>query len=340
MRILFLMKYSSYSPSSTISSGLRNSVSFLVEALKEHHIDAQSVHVIDSNCIDKEVTRVKPDIAVLEAYWTTPEKMRELVKLHPKIKWFIRPHSNMPFLVTETIAIKWSLDFLTIDNVFVTPNNAKLVSDLAELAGLNKKKLIFLPNFYPVDETIQKAKFFNWKRKEIQVGCFGALRMLKNQVNQAIAALKFANRHNLRLSFHINTARIEGANANAVLTNLEAIFSAEPKHTLVKHDWFDHDVFMRLVAMMDVGMQVSFTETFNIVAADFATQLVPIVVSPEIEWASSLCYADPTDSDKIADVMDSVLSARWLFVSMYRNRNHLKEQVEDNLKIWLKLLRD
>lgn len=46
----------------------------------------------------------------------------------------------------------------------------------------------------------------------------------------------------------------------------------------------------------DVGMQVSFSETFNIVAADMVRVGLPLVVSPAIEWVSRFAMADPVDS--------------------------------------------
>ena len=45
---------------------------------------------------------------------------------------------------------------------------------------------------------------------------------------------------------------------------------------------------------MDLSLQVSFSETFNIVSADAAISNVPLVVSSEVFWAAHL-QADPTD---------------------------------------------
>src|SRR6185503_21204160 len=110
----------------------------------------------------------------------------------------------------------------------------------------------------------------------LDVGCFGAVRPLKNVVTQALAAIVAARRLGLRLNFHINGGRIEGGGSPA-MRNLEALFAATPDAELMSHGWTDHESFRTLVARMDVVSQVSFSETFNIVCADAASQGVPIV---------------------------------------------------------------
>jgi hypothetical protein len=57
---------------------------------------------------------------------------------------------------------------------------------------------------------------------------------------------------------------------------------------------------------MDICMQVSFSETFNIVSADSVVNAVPIVVSKEVTWATNHCVADPTDSGSIVDALNNV----------------------------------
>ena len=72
------------------------------------------------------------------------------------------------------------------------------------------------------------------------------------------------------------------------------------------HDWLDHKDFLELVKTMDLALQVSLTETFNIVSADTINQNIPTVVSPEIRWASSFYKADPHN---LQDIIDHMLLA-------------------------------
>jgi hypothetical protein len=55
---------------------------------------------------------------------------------------------------------------------------------------------------------------------------------------------------------------------------------------------------------IDIGMQVSLTETFNVVCADYVTAGVPVVASKEVVWLSSLSKALDNDVSDMIDVMD------------------------------------
>ena len=51
---------------------------------------------------------------------------------------------------------------------------------------------------------------------------------------------------------------------------------------------------------VDIGLQVSLSETFNIVAADLVSNNIPVVGSHEISWLSRFFKADPNSSSDIA----------------------------------------
>ena len=127
----------------------------------------------------------------------------------------------------------------------------------------------------------------------INVSCFGALRPLKNQLSQALAAIQFADSHGYRLQFHINATRTEQQGQN-ILKNLRGVFGSLDRHQLVEHPWMDHADFMKVLRdEIDLGMQVSYTETYNIVAADHIAAGVPIVTSSEVRFVLPIFHADP-----------------------------------------------
>ena len=82
--------------------------------------------------------------------------------------------------------------------------------------------------------------------------------------------------------------------------NLRAIFAQLPGHEIVEHPWVDHGAFKRVVASMNVVAQASFSETFNIDAADAVNVNVSLVTSKEVAWTAQAFHADPTNSDDIA----------------------------------------
>lgn len=296
MKVLFVCKLRNLGPYYKIPFGLLNSARFVAEALSKFGIGTKVVDVIDGNFIDKEVYQYKPDFVMLEALWVTPDKIRELLKLHKHVKWVVRIHSKAPFLAMEGIAFEWLNEYKKIaehhKNFKISANNEDFNDDLNALGF----KSIYLPNIY----TPPKQHTHKVKDCILDVGCFGAIRPLKNQMLQAVAAVKFADKLDKPLNFHINGDRTE-QKGDQVLKNLRALFAPlAPRHKLVEHGWMSHHDFIKLIGRMDVGMQVSLTESFNIVTADFVGQNVPIVVSPDISWMPGIFMADPNSADSMA----------------------------------------
>jgi len=295
-KVLFVLKkkQTSHSNYSSISSGLLNSARFVSEMLNKNGIESHLVEVIDNNCIDREVTKYQPTHVIIEALWVVPSKFEVLTKLHPNVQWIIRLHSDISFLANEGIAMEWIYDYLKYPQIKISANDLETNHNFEMLTN---KDFIYLPNYYPVG-FFNKNKPKEVCRKVINIGCFGAIRPLKNQLIQAVAAIDYANSYNKKLRFHINIKRIEGK-GEPVLKNLRELFKNNPKHQLVEHDWLDHDKFIDLVQSMDLGMQVSFTETFNIVTADFVNNNIPVVVSKEISWVNPLFFANTSKVDSI-----------------------------------------
>jgi hypothetical protein len=298
MKILFIVK----NPETNLkmSSGLLNSAQFNYDMVKDIlDIEIKLVSVADNNDIDKEVNIYKPTHVIIEALWVVPEKFDVLYKLHPEVQWIIRLHSNTPFIANEGIAMDWILYYLQAKNVSVATNSLKIYKELLSLARI-KSKLIYLPNYYP------KVNLENTKESidndYINIACFGAIRPFKNHLIQAMAAINFAEKIGKKLKFHINGTRLE-MNGSPILHNLVGLFSHmfDKGHLLVNHSWLEHKDFLELCSTMDIGMQVSFSETFNIVAADLISVNVPVIGSKEIPWLGAKYVADPTDMESILD---------------------------------------
>lgn len=275
-----------------VSSGLLNSANFVNEMLVNNGVESKIVEVIDNNGIDKEVHDFKPTHVIIEALWVVPSKFKILEKLHPDVKWIIRLHSEIPFIANEGIAMDWVYEYMKYENVHISVNSKRIEG---ELNGILPKHAIYLPNYYPTT-SIERTKM-----KEpgiINIGCFGAVRPLKNHLMQAVSAIEFANRQSLMLRFHINGTRVENK-GDSVLKNIRDLFKNNPQHQLIEHSWMPHDEFVELFNSMDICMQVSFSETYNIVTADAVNNLVPVVVSPEIKWMFGLFKTSPVNSESI-----------------------------------------
>lgn len=326
-------------------AGLSNSANFLRKILEKNlHVDCELKVCTDANQIDREIYLFRPDICIIEAIWVPPYKMKELSKLWPKVSFVIRVHSKIPFLANEGIAIEWIKDYNKTKNTIVSFNNYQTNRDFINI-GVDS---VYLPNLYPQLSKFSYFKYFLSSVKEkfckwfgctenktiINIGCFGAIRPLKNQLSQAFAAISYADKHNKILHFHINGTRVE-QRGESVLKNLRELFK-DTKHELVEHKWMDHHDFLHVVKKMDMGLQVSYTESFNIVTADFVHCEKPIIVGYDTEWIANCSKANPNDIPMITEKVNEVLKNPSKFVM--RNYFSFEKYYYESIRIWKNFL--
>ena len=151
-----------------------------------------------------------------------------------------------------------------------------------------------------------------------------------------MAAIAFAKKIGKTLHYHINSSRVE-VNGEPTLRNIQALF-AVTGNKLIVHEWLDWHNFIKLVRTMDLGLQVSLSETFNIVCSDFAYANVPIVGSKEIEWLSPLYQANCTDIKDIVEHLNFAWEGKK-FNLQSDNRRGLREWNEEACEAWKKLLK-
>jgi len=332
MKILFLIKGNYAYGGGGAKSGLLDSAKLTAMQLIKHFgIDAKVEICIDGNDIDREVFIFKPDICVIEAIWVTPAKVEEITKLHPKTKFYIRVHSEIPFLATEGIAMKWLKEYPLIKNVIVCFNSSVTTNDFNKTLN----HVIYLPNLYSYLSTssnefvTEDVKLLPHKKKHIDIASFGALRPMKNQLLQAFAAIEYGNIFNKIIHFNINAGRTEQG-GDQVLKNIRYLFEGT-KHTLVEHAWLSRGDFLELVSFMDIGLQISFSESFNIVTADFVRSGIPIIVSHAVRWMPDKCKVG-FDVSEISDKINHVLSFSDHYI--HTAKRALNRYNDDALEVW------
>jgi hypothetical protein len=342
--ILFILKrredydQEKHSPQG-LSTGLYNSASFMRDMLLAVGVDARLEVAIDNNCIDRLVTKHKPTHVIIEALWVVPSKFTILSQLHKSVTWIIRLHSELPFLAGEGMAMDWIGDYSKYPNIIIGINAPRLMEEVKVYLQIKnnltdeelKKKVVYLPNYYPQNYV---RKEFDNSKETIDVCCFGAVRPFKNHMIQAIAALKFAKVLGKKLNFHINSGRTE-MKGEPVLSNLRAMFQHlyDQGHSLTGHEWTPREEFLKTCASMDIGMQVSFSETFNIVGADIVSQGVPLVGSIEIPWMSTQCTATPQNHDEIVNTL--LRSYDNPQANVKNNQQLLTHYTNKTQKIWV-----
>lgn len=295
-KVLFLLKMSN-----TVypDMGYPNiNLSHAIRLVSNYISNSEVRYVVDGNGIDREVYNYKPDICILEAVWATPEKIRELQQLHPNVRFIVRVHSQLEFLATEGIMFDWLFRYTCeiASNHLETKNNLELI--------LNRD-ILYLPNIYPKPQHFCGIKNPN----KLNISCFGSSRILKNQFTQAVAAIQYAEIYNKNLVFHVNKSD------TPIARNIRALFN-NSNFELVEYDWMPVEEFLTITSVMDAGMQVSMTETFNVVAADHIWQGVPVVVSKQIDWLNSQIQ-DNYNIDEIVQELKSVIDNNPIESQLY-----------------------
>jgi hypothetical protein len=323
-----------------MSTGLYNSAKFMHDMLLQNGIQSNLEVVADYNRIDRQVWLYTPSHVILEAIWVTPQKLTELQRLHPNVKWVVRIHSEMPFLAGEGRALDWIADYTGCKNVIIGVNAPRMLKEMEIFLKLRNnwtaeqvaKHVVYLPNYYPQQYT---TKTFDHDQQHIDVGCFGAIRPLKNHLLQAFAAIGFAESIGKKLRFHVNAGRIEMQGAPAI-SNLKSVFQQlhATGHELINHQWRPREEFLELCAQMDIGMQCNFSETFNIVGADLISQGVPLIgTKEEIPWAVHELCADPNDGQDIMQKMAMAYADPQHNVAS--NQHSLTRYTDKTEKIWV-----
>ncbi|WP_271024977.1 hypothetical protein [Rhizobium sp. RCAM05973] len=346
-RVLFVLKYReqpydagakdwSYSGSGKpLCSGLFNSANMACEMLKRLGYASEIVHVRDGNDIHRECVKFKADVCIIEAFWCPPYKFGDLIKALPKTRFIVRNHSETPFLSSEGIAFGWMKEYAGFPNVLIAPNSMRMFGDTRAM-GISSDRLRYLPNYYSHDKKAVKAS--KWAHLgELNVGCFGAVRPLKNVIIQALAAIQFARDNDVHLRFHINGNRVEG-NGGPILKNVRSIFQgAGDAIELVEHNWMDSEDFRGLIGTMDLVTQVSLSETFNIVLADAVFAGVPVIGSAEVPWLVNCCAARPNSRPDIERKIYKALGF-WSKRLVKRNQANIERHNAESMAQWNKVL--
>lgn len=332
-KVLFILKHRHYSPARG-SYGLINSASQVAAFLTEQGNLCKVVSVIDSNSIDREVTAFDADLVIIEALWVSAHKLAELMMLHRHHhrRWAVRIHSDIGYLSEEGNGIKYINDYIELGRgLVISFNNASFNKAMTNCLD---HPFVYLPNVITFHEPLED---YTRERSRIHIGCFGALRILKNQCFQALCAIEAANKMHKKLMFHI-TPHLTSEN-DPVFRNLVQIFETT-EHELVIHPWMDTDKFHKLISKMDLGLQLSYTESFNIVAADFISKNKLLVASQAIDWMPEIMQASTTNYEQAVAKIIWVYHHRNDFALKQLTRTALMEYNREAKRKWHRFMQE
>lgn len=283
------------------------------------------------------VTKIKslnPTHVVINAIWLPINQLSQLIADYANINFAVLCHSNIAFLGAYDITLlKQSIDLelASIGNFNVAVNSENGASGLQSSLEC---PIIYLPNLYYLDETIRTNRN-KWQGGILRIGCYGALRILKNTKSAAFAALAIANNLGTNLEFHINSGRNDGGQANGIIQAIKNIFNGLPNASLVLDPWNEWASFRQLVRSMHLLLQPSYTETFNVVTADGVAEGIASVVSDAINWTPSYWRANAESTEDIARVGTLLLNYRNTGIDGF---NALSRHNLDGTNSWINWL--
>lgn len=312
--------------------GLGNNAMLTAKSLKSIGVDCRIDGVNNAQHI-AEVLRKSPQTthAIVEAAFFGVNEANQLSSEFPDVEFVFRNHSQIAFLQVEPGAITWFREFGRLQemtlNVRLCGNNERFTN---WWESAYNQRCLFLPNLYPlVDRTHYKVRH-SPIRDTLRIGAFGSLRLLKNFTTCAAAAQLIASRLDRNLELYMNVGRTENG-GKVIVDAVKNMLANLPWAKLVEIDWQDWTHFRHTIGHMDLTLQSSFTETFNIVTADSIAEGVPAVVSPAIEWVPSHWKAECDDAEQIAQVgTNLVLDNRAAEVGL----KHLERYQRDALNVW------
>lgn len=281
--------------------GLGVSALNTAKVLRENGIQADVWPILNAKELAARLssTSPQPTHVVLNAPWLpTLDLQAFLVFRFTAIQFAVTCHSNAGFLSADPQAIKNFREDLQLEQGALNFNCAGNAKRFVRfITGSYERPCLWLPNLYYLDSAAPKPRRL-WSGGTLRIGSFGAVRPLKNTTTAAGAALEIAERLSTNVEFHISVGRIEGG--YTVVRALDAMLDNSPRVKLVKDEWYSWPKFRDLVRHMHLMMQPSFSETFNMVTADGASESIPSVVSDAIDWAPDEWKAEVDDVASVA----------------------------------------
>lgn len=257
-----------------------------------HNVDIVDSIELYNRTHEKPLTHV-----VISAPWISIWDLEAMLNHFKHTQFVILSHSNVGFLQADADGMHLLREYHVLarkyHNLRVGGNSAKFVEWMR--AAYGREDVVLLPNLYPLDDNVQPKV---WQHTSpLKIGAFGAVRPQKNFMTAAAAALIISRELKIPVELHMSF----GGEGDGQLTApaIDQMLRGT-QVTIVRHNWAYWDDFIKLVEQMDLMIQVSYTESFNMVTADGISVGIPSVVSPAIYWAPERWKAEPDDAQDVA----------------------------------------
>jgi len=326
--VLLCFKYPNVEDPNACHAGLGVTASNCAMSLREVRIDADAFPITNGEYLWAKLNTVWLHYThvVMSAPFIDSVFLGKLCTAFPLVHFAVVYHSNLGFLSVDRFAAHSLPLLLALEaahpNFTVAANCAEMAN---AITGATGTPLTLLPNLYHLPALTQRAKGRWMPPMAMNVGLFGAARVLKNWLTAVVAVLMLQRKVQVPITLNINSGRDEGAGGTRA--SLADLLTLNSGVKLVEVPWMSSDDFHRYLFGMDLLFQPSFTETFNNITADGVSCGVPSVISDSITWAPADWMAKADSASDCADVAlhlltDATAPARgWQALDSYNTNS-------------------
>lgn len=307
------------------------------KVLQKHGVRASVEPIVNANDLRNKLLGM-PSVThvVISAPWVPTVELAAILREFSRIQFTVNCHSNVAFLQADTNGVKLMREYIELEratlNFSVAGNSRKFVHWVREAMDTTCD---YLPNMYYLDYSVASVQNQAiYKGGVLRIGAFGATRPQKNLMSAAGAALELSADLKTDVEFWVSGGRTEGG-GNTILNAVRQLLNNQPGITLKELSWASWPQFRAIVRRMHLLIQVSTTESFNMVTADGVAEGVPSIVSEAIDWAPPYWMAH------IDDVSDMARIGRQLIFDPQAHSDglqHLEKHNAESFDAWLKYL--
>lgn len=227
------------------------------------------------------LSKLKPDVVIVSAL-AVPFGALSVVASAAACPVICDTHSDFSYLAMESLNTleKFGLYCRTAqDDMAIVMASPREQTALMVKAAIGNA--IHLPNPYVLPSEMPKRRSIG---EHLHVGLMSRYSSVKNMPGQLFVLSIFAQQHK-NIIIHL-------------LNNPDIVRIVKPipcLRSVVYHKWTDVLSFRQSMDIVDIGMQVSFSETFNYVSLDHACCGAPCLCCPDIEHVQSKLRVPPTD---------------------------------------------
>lgn len=271
---------------------------FVVEFLKQQGISAAAARLTSRSVstVADIIRKLNPRIVVNRAMVVSCEGIKELSDMFPGTRFVTVCHSSIGDLgrsKTWLSEVSKGLRATERDNVYFASLDER--NPFAQFAS-EPSRTMWFPNVVKCPESRPVLN-----REEPVVSLISASRDLKNLSTQLVGFAIAAKKKPMRLAVSILGDRPQWLEEFTQTLGVDATFRPWG-------DWHDYTKFV--AENVDVGLQVSFTESFNFVGVEHLMIGKPVLGSSALRYLPAGWQADPNDPEEIAGRLVSLVESR------------------------------